>query len=65
MRNADKIVLAKVGKISSSMNLDSNYMWVIRNIDIDAAKDLRLINIKKYWRFIGQIEKEANGLYRD
>ena len=48
MRNIDKITLAKVGKTSSFINLDSKYMWTIRNIDIDVARDLGLTGIKKY-----------------
>ena len=65
VRNADKIVLAEVGKTSSPMDLDGKYMWVISNVDIDAARDLGLTGIKKHWRLAGQIEKEVNGLHRD
>ena len=65
MRNANKISLAEVGKTSSPMDLDSQYIWAISNIDIDAARDLGLTGIKKHWRLAGQIEKEVNRLHRD
>ena len=35
------------------------------NVEIDAARDLGLTAIKKYWGLAGQIEKKVNGLYRD
>ena len=65
VRNEDKITLAEVGRTLSPMNFDGKYMWARSNIDIDAARDLRLIGIKKHWRLAGQIEKEVNGLHRD
>lgn len=40
-------------------------MWAISNVDIDAARDLGLTGIKKYWKRAGQIKKKVNGLYRD
>ena len=47
------------------MDLDSKYMWAISNVDIDAARNLELIGIKKHWRLTGQIEKKVNGLHKD
>ena len=40
-------------------------MWTISNVDIDATRDLGLTSIKKYWKLIGQIKKEVNGLHKD
>ena len=65
VRNADKIALAEVGRMSSPIDLDGKYMWAINNVNIDANRDLGLTGIKKHWRLAGQIEKEVNGLHRD
>ena len=65
VKNADKIVLAEVGRTSSLMDLDGKYMWAISNDDIDAARDLGLRDIKKQWRLASQIEKEVNGLHKN
>lgn len=35
----------------------------MRNIDIDAAKELRIIKAKKYWRRIGQVEIKFDWLH--
>lgn len=53
----DKIVLAKVARLLSLVNLNSMYIWAIINIKIDVAKDLRLTDIKKYSRYISQISE--------
>ena len=53
VRNADKIALAEVGKTLSLIDLDGKYMWAISNVDIDVARDLGLIGIKKHWRLAG------------
>ena len=65
VRNADEIVLAEIRKKLSPIDLDGKYIWVISNIDIDTARDLRLIDITKYWRLASQIEKKVNRLYKD
>ena len=65
VRNADKIAQAEVARTSSPMDLDGKYMWVMSNVDIDAARDLELTGIKKHWRLAGQIEKEVDGLHKD
>ena len=65
LRNADKIAQAKVARSSSPMDLDGKYMWVMSNVNIDAARDLGLIGIKKYQRLTVQIEKEGDKLHRD
>ena len=65
VRNADKIAQAEVARTSSPMDLDGKYMWAMSNVDIDAARDLGLTDIKKHWRLAGQIEKEVDGLHRD
>lgn len=45
MENANKIIIAEVAKLSSTIDLESKHGWVISNTDIDAAGDLRLIDI--------------------
>ena len=47
----------------SFINLVRKYMWVISNIDLDAAKELRLTGIKKYWKHIEQVEIELDWLH--
>ena len=64
-RNADKIVVMKVGRILSLIDLDSKYIWAISNGDIHATRDLRSTNIKKHWKLTGQIQREVNGLHKD
>lgn len=48
MRNVDKTVMTKVAKILSTIDLRRKHNWVISNIDIDIARNLELIGIKKY-----------------
>lgn len=40
--------MAEITKVLSAINLGNKYSQAISNIDIDIAKNLRLINIKKY-----------------
>ena len=47
------------------MDLDGKYIWVMSNVDIDAAKNLWLTGIIKHWRLADQIEKEVDGLHKD
>ena len=49
----DTTVFAKMAQTSSSINLVWKYRWAISNVDIDVAKKLRLIEVKKYWRRAG------------
>ena len=65
VRNGDKIAKAEIAKMSSSIDLDSQYMWAISNIDYDAVRNLGLISIKKNQRFAGQIKKKVNELQKD
>lgn len=46
--NTDIIALTKIVKMSSIVNLNSRYIWAISNVNINATKNLELINIKKY-----------------
>lgn len=39
---------AEVVKMSSSIDLDSKYIWTRSNTDIDAIRDLGITGIKKY-----------------
>lgn len=65
MKNVDKTATAEVAKISSTIDLDNKYSQAINNADIDVAKNLRLIDIEKYWRYVGQIQDKVNRLYKD
>ena len=56
IENVDKTVIPKVAKVLSVINLENKRSWVISNIDIDIAGDLKLICIKKYWRCTSQIQ---------
>ncbi len=47
IENANKIAMAEVVKLWSAINFGNKYSWAINNTDIDAAKDLKLIVIKK------------------
>ena len=49
----DTTVFAKVTRTSSSIDLVWKYRWAMSNVDIDVAKKLRLIGVKKYWRRAG------------
>lgn len=40
-------------------------MYIISNVDIDMAGNLRLTDIKKYSKLTSQIKKEINELYKD
>lgn len=64
-RNVDKIALTKITKTSSPINLNSRYIQAISNLDIDIAKNLRLIVIKKYQRYISQISEKLKRLYKN
>lgn len=44
----DKIVLVKSIKMLSLVDLNDRYIWAISNININAAKDLGLMDLKKY-----------------
>ena len=50
MENTNKTAIAKVAKVLSAINFGNKHSWAINNADIDVAKNLRLIGIKKYWR---------------
>ncbi len=62
MENVDKTAMAEVAKVLSAIDLGSKHSWTISNTDIDAAGDLGLISIKKYWRRAGQIQDEVDWL---
>ena len=48
MRNEGKIAQAEVARKSSPIDFDGKYMWIISNVDIDVARNLGLIDIKKH-----------------
>ena len=60
---ADTTAPAKVAQGSSPVDLAGKYMWAMSNANIDAAKELGLIGIKKYWKRAGQVEMELDWLY--
>ena len=59
----DTTVPAEVVQILSPVDLAMKYRWVIINIDMNAAKELGLTGVKKYWRHTGQVEMELNWLH--
>lgn len=48
IKNIDKIAIAKIIKLSSIINFNNKYSWVISNGNIDVIRNLGLISIKKY-----------------
>ena len=44
----DTTVLAEVARASSFVDLTRKYIWAMSNADLEAAKKLGLIDIKKY-----------------
>lgn len=65
IKNVYKIIIAKVIKVLYTINPYIKYNCIINNVDINVARDLGLINIKKYWRFAGQIQEKVNRLYKN
>lgn len=57
--------MAEVVKVWNVIDLGSKYNWAINNADINVARDLRLTNIKKYWRYASQIQAKINWLYKN
>ncbi len=49
--------------VSSPIDLVGRYNWGISDADLDAAKELGLTSIKKYWRRAGQVEIELDRLH--
>ena len=54
---------AEMAQVLSLIDFAGRYNWVMSDVDLDIAKELGLTGIKKYWRYIGQVEMELNGLY--
>lgn len=48
IKNIDKAAIIEIAKMLSVIDFDSKYSWAISNNDMNAAKNLRLIGIKKY-----------------
>ena len=44
----DMTALAEIARVSSSVDFAERYNWAMSNTDLDVAKKLELINIKKY-----------------
>lgn len=47
-----KTMLVKMASISSSINFAKRYKYIISNNDLDKAKKLKFIKIKKYQKYI-------------
>ncbi len=60
---ADTTAPAEVTRVSSLVDLTGRYNWAMSDADLDAAKELGLTGIKKYWRHAGQVEIELDWLY--
>lgn len=65
IENINITVIAEIAKVLSIINLGNKYNEAISNTDIDTAKNLGLIDIKKYWRCASQIQDKVDGLYKD
>ena len=59
----DITAVAEVIQILSSVDFAWKYRWAMNKADIDKAKKLEQTGIKKYWRYINQVEIELNWLY--
>ncbi len=47
---ADTTAPAEMARASSHSDLAWKYRWAMSNVYMDAAKELRLTRVKKYWR---------------
>ena len=52
--------MTEIAKVLSTIDLDGKHSWAISNNNMDKAKNLRLISIKKYWRCICQIQDKID-----
>ena len=60
---ADTTAQAEVARTWSPVDLAERYKWAMSDADPDAAKELRLTGIKKYWRRVGQVEIKLDWLH--
>ncbi len=60
---ADMTAPAEVARVSSPVDLAGRYNWAMSVVDLDAAKELGLTDIKKYWRRASQVEMEQDRLH--
>ena len=65
IENADKIAMAEVVKVLSTIDLRSKHSWAISNVNMDITEDLGLTGIKKYWKCAGQIQDKVDWLHKD
>lgn len=56
--NINKIILVKIVKILNIMDFKHKKHFLISNIDTNIIKNLKLTNIKKYWKYINQTQKK-------
>lgn len=61
----NKIAIVEVAKVSSSIDLRNKHNQVISNTNMDVAKDLKLIGIKKYQKCTDQIQDKIDWLHKD
>ena len=54
----DITVPAEIARAINLVDLAWRYKWAMSNVDIDTVKKLGLIEVKKYWRRVGQVERE-------
>lgn len=52
----DIILLAEIAWVSSPVDLAERYKWVISNANLNTAKEIRQIGIKKYWKYTSQVK---------
>ncbi len=59
----DTTAPAEVAWVLSPVDRVGRYNWAMNDTDLDAAKELGLTGIKKYWRRTGQVEIELDWLH--
>lgn len=65
IKNVNKTVMIEVAKVSSTIDFSNKYGQAINNADMNATRDVELTDIKKYWRYIGQIQDKIDCLYKN
>lgn len=61
--SVNMIALAKMAQVSSFVNFIQRYKQAMSKTNMNVAKKLRLIRVKKYKKRTGQVEIELNQLH--
>lgn len=60
---ADTTAPAEMAWALSPVDFAGRYKWEMSNADLDAAKELGLTRVKKYWKHADQVEMELDWLH--